>query len=56
MDARLSILKALDSKISNSLPLASLRGGKLGVDGITSSESIWHMQMLPPHLIGTNQV
>jgi len=40
MVAMLRILKALDSKISSSLDLADLLGGKLGMDGITSNASI----------------
>jgi len=40
MVAMLRILKALDSKISRSLDLADLLGGKLGIDGITSNASI----------------
>jgi hypothetical protein len=40
MVAILRILKALDSKISSSLALAALIGGKLGVDGNTSNASI----------------
>ena len=46
----LSILKALDSKISSSFPLAVLIGGKLGVDGNTSNASICK-HALPSDLI-----
>jgi hypothetical protein len=47
MVAMLRILSALDSKISSSLPLAALLGGKLGVDGITSSASDCRHTYLP---------